>query len=125
MFAGVMTASNNVSFRLDVCQCDDIEIPLSSPNVCRSDHSDIGRREDVDYSAKPKGTGTDDHSHQNTEVFDACRDDQEFLVDSGQNGETSTSSNVRTNEPDVLHSDDLGRVGIGCHREAHNLCNTD
>jgi len=66
-----------------------------------------------------------DIDSDDTEVFDVCRSDQEFLVDSSQNSETSTSRNVSTNEPNVLRSDDLEHVGIGPHREAHNLCNTD
>ena len=28
-------------------------------------------------------------------------------------------------ESNVLRSDDLGQIGIGTHREAHKLCDTD
>ena len=111
ILAGVMTV-NNVGFRFDVSKSNDKEIEFSRSDACPSDGSrNVSFRLDID---------SDD-----TEVFDACRDDQEFLVDSGQNSETSPSCKVRTSEPDVLHSDDLERVGIGPKREAHNLCNTD
>ena len=111
ILAGVMTV-NNVGFRFDVSQSNDKEIEFSRSDACPSDGSkNVSFRLDID---------SDD-----TEVFDACRDDQEFLVDSGQNSETSSSCKVRTSEPDVSHTDDLERVGIGPKREAHNLCNTD
>ena len=66
-----------------------------------------------------------DIDSHDAEVFDVYRDDREFLVESGQNSETSSSCKVRTSKPDVLHSHDLERVGVGPKREAHNLCNTD
>ena len=99
------------SFHYDVCQSDDKEIEFSRSDVCRSDDSkNVGLRLAID---------SDD-----AEVFSAYRDDQEFLVDSGQNSETSPSYK-EPSEPDVLHSDNSERLGIGPKREAHNLYNTD
>ena len=104
--------SNDLGFRFDVPQSDDIEIEFSCSDACRSDgRKNVNFRLDID---------SDD-----TEVFDACREDQEFLVDSGQKSKTSTSRSVRTNEADVLPSDNLKHVGIGLYRDRHNLCNTD
>ena len=96
--------SNDVGFRFDVSQSDDKEIEFSYSDACRSDgRKNVSFRLDID---------SDD-----TEVFDACRDDQEFIVDSGQNSKTSTSRSVRTNGADVLSSDNLKHVGIGPDRD--------
>ena len=133
--------SNDVGFRFDVFQSDDKEIEFSRSDVCRSDDSnDVGFRFDVfqsddkeielsRFDACPNDGSKNvslrlDIDSDDAEVFSAYQDDQEFLVDSSQNSETSPSRKV-TSEPDVLHSDDLERVGIGPKREAHNLCNTD
>ena len=102
------------SFENEVFQSDDEEIEFSRFDACPNDGSkNVSLRLDID---------SDD-----AEVFSAYRDDQEFLVDSGQNSETSPSCKVTSepSEPNVLHSDDLERVGIGPKREAHKLCNTE
>ena len=134
--------SNNVGFLFDVSQSDDKEIDFSRTDVCRSDDSnDVGFRFDVSQcndkqiefsrsDACPTGGGKNvsfrlDIDSDDAGMFDTCRDDQEFPVDCGQNSESSSSCKVRTSEPDVSHTDDLERVGIGPKREAHNLCNTD
>ncbi|XP_044178256.1 uncharacterized protein LOC122960249 [Acropora millepora] len=136
--------SNDVGFRFDVFQSDDKEIEFSRSDVCRSDDSNnVGFRFDVFQSddkeiefSRFDACPTDgsknvslrlDIDSDDAAVFSAYRDDQEFLVDSGQNSETSPSCKVTSepSEPDVLHSDALERVGIGPKREAHNLCNTD
>ena len=136
--------SNNVGFRFDVFQSDDKEIEVSRSDVYRSDDSNnLGFRFDVfqsddkeiefsRFDACPSDGSKNvslrlDIDSDDAEVFSAYRDDQEFLVDSGQNSETSPSCKVTSepSEPDVLHSDALERVGIGPKREAHNLCNTD
>ena len=136
--------SNDVGFRFDVFQSDDKEIEFSRSDVYRSDDSNnLGFRFDVSHSndkeielsrfdACPNDGSKNvslrlDIDSDDAEVFSAYRDDQEFLVDSGQNSETSPSCKVTSepSEPDVLHSDDLERVGIGPKREAHNLCHTD